>query len=403
MKNKEGFTLIELIAVLVILAILVLIVTPLVLNIIRKSKESADKRSVDAYGKSIELAISNYILETGKIPQSIDGIQIEYSGNEVVCGKRIINENYTIYLTECRVNGKEVKDPKEKDGYYHYGKYIPPIAVNYLIKKANSINIENYEAGNKKEMYTFSHEATEQTPEQIDYRYIGDSPNNYIEFNDEIWRIIGVFETEDENGKYSKRVKIVSSDTINNSIKWYTGGVNNWRDSTVRSYLNNTYYNSLLDSSKNMINKVKYYTGGYGESREGIENFYHNERGTAIYDTYAINGFDKVGLIYVSDYFYPYALGIDNTCFSNARECSNSNPTYSWMYIGKNEWTIVPFVYGGGLDPFYNFYIGPEGGIGANASDKEKEIRATLYLKADIKIADGEGTENNPYVLLNEE
>ena len=48
MKKKKGFTLIELVAVLVILAVLATIVTPLVLSIIKKSKVSADMRSVDA-------------------------------------------------------------------------------------------------------------------------------------------------------------------------------------------------------------------------------------------------------------------------------------------------------------------------------------------------------------------
>ena len=49
MKKKNAFTLIGLIAVLVILAILALIVTPLVMNIIKKTRVSADKRSIDAY------------------------------------------------------------------------------------------------------------------------------------------------------------------------------------------------------------------------------------------------------------------------------------------------------------------------------------------------------------------
>ena len=52
--KKKAFTLIELIAVLVILAILALIVTPLVMNIIRKARISADKRSIDTYGRSVD-------------------------------------------------------------------------------------------------------------------------------------------------------------------------------------------------------------------------------------------------------------------------------------------------------------------------------------------------------------
>ena len=83
--RKKAFTLIELIAVLVILAILALIVTPLVMNIIRKSRIAADRRSIDAYGRSIELAIANYLLDNGDFPTSINDLTIEYSGDEVVC------------------------------------------------------------------------------------------------------------------------------------------------------------------------------------------------------------------------------------------------------------------------------------------------------------------------------
>ena len=96
MKRKNGFTLIELIGVLVIMAILALIVTPLVMNIIRRARMSADKRSVDAYGRSAELAIASYLLDNGKFPTSIDQLTIEYSGDTVECETTQINPNSSI-------------------------------------------------------------------------------------------------------------------------------------------------------------------------------------------------------------------------------------------------------------------------------------------------------------------
>ena len=98
MKNlrKKGFTLIELIAVLVIMAILALIVTPLVMNIIRKARVAADKRSIDAYGRSIELAIAGYLLDTGKFPTDVNQLSIEYSGDEVVCSTTQLNDDSSV-------------------------------------------------------------------------------------------------------------------------------------------------------------------------------------------------------------------------------------------------------------------------------------------------------------------
>ena len=122
MKNKKAFTLIELIAVLVILAILALIVTPIVLNIVKRSKESANKRSVDAYGKSIELAVANYLLDKGEFPTNISDLEIEYSGKEVICNISLLNEDSSVYLSECKVGNSDVKDKNTSDGWYHYGK-----------------------------------------------------------------------------------------------------------------------------------------------------------------------------------------------------------------------------------------------------------------------------------------
>ena len=121
-KQKNGFTLIELIAVLVILALIALIVTPLVMNIVKKAKDSANRRSVDAYGKAVELGVATYLLDNGDYPTDISSLTIEYSGNEVVCTTKKLNEDGSIYLSGCSVSGIEVKDSETDDGYYHYGK-----------------------------------------------------------------------------------------------------------------------------------------------------------------------------------------------------------------------------------------------------------------------------------------
>ena len=113
--KEKGFTLIELIAVLVIMAILALIVTPLVMSIIRKARISADKRSIDAYGRSIELAIAGYLLDNGKFPTEVSQLTIEYSGNEVECETTQLNSDSSVYLAGCTVNGRSVEE-------YTYGK-----------------------------------------------------------------------------------------------------------------------------------------------------------------------------------------------------------------------------------------------------------------------------------------
>ena len=96
MRKKSGITLIELIAVLVILLIIALIVTPLVLNVINKAKTSANKRSVDAYGRSVEIAISKYLLNTNEFPTNFEVLDVEYSGENVACEVKELNSDGTI-------------------------------------------------------------------------------------------------------------------------------------------------------------------------------------------------------------------------------------------------------------------------------------------------------------------
>ena len=57
MRNKKGFTLVELLAVIVILVIIALIATPIILNVINDAKKQAAKDSVYGYIDAIEKAI----------------------------------------------------------------------------------------------------------------------------------------------------------------------------------------------------------------------------------------------------------------------------------------------------------------------------------------------------------
>ena len=140
-RKSNAFTLIELIATLVIMAILALIVTPLVMTIIRKARISADKRSIDAYGRSIELAIASHLMDTGKFATSIDELTIEYSGDKVECETTQINPDSSVYLSNCKVNNREVTnytygtDKMPNYEVYNVGDEVTYKGVDYYVLK----------------------------------------------------------------------------------------------------------------------------------------------------------------------------------------------------------------------------------------------------------------------------
>ena len=138
LRKKNAFTLIELIGVLVIMVIIALIVTLLVMNVIRSARISADKRSVDAYGRSIELAIAGYLMDTGSFPTSIEQLTIEYSGDEVVCTTTNLNSDSSIYLAGCTVGGRSV------DGYTYGKEEAAPTYDAYSVGDEVSYNNVDY-------------------------------------------------------------------------------------------------------------------------------------------------------------------------------------------------------------------------------------------------------------------
>ena len=68
-------------------------------------------------------------------------------------------------------------------------------------------------------LYTITHakDSTLQIGNDKDiteYRYRGASPKNYVTFNNEVWRILGVFPTDDGTGKIENRIKIIKDQSI---------------------------------------------------------------------------------------------------------------------------------------------------------------------------------------------
>lgn len=120
MKNKKGFTLTELLAVLVLLAIIALIVVPIVLGDIYKSRENAHKRSIENYGREVEKAYVEAKMNKGSIPTTLSEMKdlIKYSGDTVTCDEdKIILINDKIELYNCYVGDETKQKSKHKYNY----------------------------------------------------------------------------------------------------------------------------------------------------------------------------------------------------------------------------------------------------------------------------------------------
>ena len=258
-------------------------------------------------------------------------------------------------------------------------------------------------------LYTITHakDSTLQigaTESVTEYRYRGASPKNYVSFNGETWRIIGVFPTDDGTGKIENRIKIIKDQSIGNKY-WDTSGEygsNNWaRPATLNTELNTTYLNSLDSTAQNMIGDAKYYLGGYKDTTITSEVMYSYERkiknttsNEFYYGTNPNNLVGKLGLMYASDYGYAASDECKQTLNNyNNTTCKNNN----WLFKSNNEW-ILPQNANDSGGVFY-FYSG--GGVSCNyrAGGWQFAVRPDLYLKSSVQIIGGNGTSTEPYVL----
>ncbi len=311
---------------------------------------------------------------------------------------------------------------------FAHWKKINPAAP--LLAKANDPSITDYNAGNKKEMFAFDHDELTTTTtdnygtythsatqvadwtseERRDYRYIGANPNNYITFNDEIWRIIGVFTVENESGNKEQLIKIMRDQSIGD-MPWNSSDSNEWSTASLQKLLNGDYYNRVGSYSTNGLNstarsqiaKVKWYLGGSSEiSTLRGPDYYNFERGTTVYSGRTTSIMQNVGLMYPSDYVYTYANGVNDKCYTDGYNCNQGTPSAGWLYNGDYQWTISP----NAADADYAFHVHNAGCVGSTSFvdatgyvSSTLGVRPTVYLDSKIAIKSGDGSQGNPYTI----
>ena len=226
--------------------------------------------------------------------------------------------------------------------------------------------------------------------EHGDIRYYGKNPNNYVSFNNELWRIIGVID-----GK----IKIIRNESIG-SYAWASNDSNNWNNSSLKSYLNGDYYNSIDGTYKNMISEETYYLGGATQDNYQTltaSGYYNAERdSTQVYSGNPASTKQYIGLMYPSDYGYAAGSSCLSTTLYGYGSCKNSD----YLFSGVTEWLQTP---NASFRYYANVIIsslssGFVDGRGP-AVTYSNIVRPVLYLTSETQITGGDGSQSNPFQL----
>ena len=241
-------------------------------------------------------------------------------------------------------------------------------------------------------------------------RYQGKNPDNYIWFNDELWRIIGNIPVCLTSGCASteSRVKIIRNDSIG-AIK-YDQSSSTWMGSNIQNLLNTCYlgktsscdsycYSSsttakgtcdysadgidVTDYYGKMVEDVYFNVGAGDSTYKTAANYYTQEIATHATST------SKIGLMYASDWGYAIE-GYTGVLGGGSGEPWNSSDK-NWLFSNGCEWTMSAYSSSSPLDVDYSGYL-----IGDSAS-YGFAARPVLYLKSNVYVVIGTGTKVNPY------
>ena len=268
------------------------------------------------------------------------------------------------------------------------------------------------------------------------YIYRGQSPNNYVEFNNELWRIIA----KETDGTYKIIRDEILPGTIAFDSRFYRSYANNTyctslqsflgcgvygkvsgtyarpdgqyesgtvtEDSSIADYLNGEYYNGLTANARVQIQQHVYNIGPVEYyAKTANDSLSKNIAGEKM-NTWTGN----IGLVNVSDILKastnPACTSVTdqinqlmgsgtNTCDSNYLVDFPDQTAY---------WTINNLVSEGNDDSGFAWYAAQsEGSVGLVFSyahmDSPVSARPVLFLKSSIQFTSGNGSESQPFQI----
>ena len=255
------------------------------------------------------------------------------------------------------------------------------------------------------------------------YRYEGKNPNNYIWFNNEYWRIIGVFDSASHGLDGKNLVKIIRASALG-GLAWDKSFTNNWTTASLNFLLNGAYYNATDGTNsgycignaaratiisncnytkkgiqagyRGMIANVTWYLGGYSSIKTTTDAFYGYERGTMVYSGRPTSTTGYIGLMYPSDYGYSV---LSSSCARTTNLDSYGTSTCagaSWLYGQGYEWLLTPF----STDSGVVFFFSDSGDLNYDYTVYGyNSFRPVIYLNASVYKIDGDGSLNSPYII----
>ena len=242
-------------------------------------------------------------------------------------------------------------------------------------------------------------------------RYQGKNPDNYIWFNDELWRIIGNIPVCLTSGcsTTENRVKIIRNDSIG-ALVYNIKYSSTWMGSNIQNLLNTCYLgkksscddycNSTSDSVKGtcdyssdgidasdfygkMVEDVYFNVGVGNSTYKTAANYYIQEIATHA------TGASKIGLMYASDWGYAIE-GFTGVLGSSGSPQNSSDK--NWLFSNGSERTMSAYSSSETLGAHYFGYL-------TTSHSGGYSIRPVLYLKSNVYVVSGTGSKVDPYRL----